>query len=133
MGSLRRAVLAFLGAACSGVEPPSAPAAPPRWPCPPEWVAHAQGGCGPAVVLCPGDGGAAPGACEGIDYTHPHPVGDGGTSFYRLPDGAVGGGWPEALPELAEVETGSLAPPEDFAPTAGIPSCPAPWRRLGDG
>lgn len=60
-------------------------------------------------------------------------MGAAGTSFYRLPDGGVGGGWPEALPATAEVAAGTLAPPEDFAPTAGIPTCPEPWRRLDDG
>lgn len=69
------------------------------WSCPPEWVPYEAGGCGPAVLLCVPDGGAAVGACAGIDLTRPHAVTDAdggvGTSFYRLPDGGIGGGWSE--------------------------------------
>ncbi len=70
-----------------------------QWPCPREWVRHEAGGCGPAVLLCASFGGAAPDACEGVDYAHPHGVADvdGGTSrgFYLTADGAIGGGWSE--------------------------------------
>ncbi|MBI5517351.1 MAG: hypothetical protein HY909_26495 [Deltaproteobacteria bacterium] len=122
---------------CGCAEEPTAPRAIPRWECPPEWVPHRLGGCGPAVLLCRPDGGAQEGVCTGLDLTRPRPVpyadGGAGSTFYLLPDGGIGGAWPEALPELAEVSAGTLAPPEDFAPTAGIPSCPAPWRRLEDG
>ncbi|MBI5517353.1 MAG: hypothetical protein HY909_26505 [Deltaproteobacteria bacterium] len=124
-------------ALCGCAEEPAPPRTIPRWECPPEWVPHRLGGCGPAVVLCRPGGGGAEGVCSGLDLTRPRPVpyadGGAGATFYLLPDGGIGGAWPEALPELAEVSAGTLAPPEDFAPTAGIPSCPAPWRRLEDG
>ncbi|MBK6535025.1 MAG: right-handed parallel beta-helix repeat-containing protein [Deltaproteobacteria bacterium] len=68
-----------------------------RFPCPEGWVASEHGGCGPAVLLCAPDGGAAEGACEGNDPTSPatvrDPDGVEGTRFYRLPDGGIGGGW----------------------------------------
>jgi hypothetical protein len=114
-----------------------------RWQCPAEWVAHARGGCGPAVLLCAPGGGAAPGACDGIDLSRSHavPDGDGGTtaSFYRLPDGALGGGW-HAPGDLAgppdEAWTPVVAqgaPAADFAPDAGVALCATGWRRLADG
>nr|MBK7065842.1 hypothetical protein [Deltaproteobacteria bacterium] len=68
-----------------------------RFPCPEGWVASEHGGCGPAVLLCAPDGGAAEGACEGNDPTSPatvrDPDGAEGTRFYRLPDGGIGGAW----------------------------------------
>lgn len=107
------------------------------WTCPAQWVPHAIGGCGPAVLLCRPDGGAAPGVCDRLDLTHPHSVGDRdsgtGTTFYWLPDGGIGGGWPESLPDTSTVAAGGNTPSADWAPDAGIPSCPAPWRRLDDG
>ncbi|MBI5514473.1 MAG: DUF1565 domain-containing protein [Deltaproteobacteria bacterium] len=47
--------------------------------------------------------------------------------FYALPDGGIGGGWPEPV-----VPTDGGAPvfPE---PEAGIPRCDPPWTRLTDG
>lgn len=87
---------------------------PGRWECPRDWVRYEAGGCGPAVLLCAADGGAASGACEGVDITRPHAVTDPdggiGTSFYRLPDGGIGGGW-SATPW----------------------TCPTGWRSLSDG
>lgn len=68
-----------------------------RLPCPEGWVASEHGGCGPAVLLCAPDGGAAEGACVGSDPTSPatvrDPDGVEGTAFYRLPDGGIGGAW----------------------------------------
>jgi hypothetical protein len=65
--------------------------------CPETWVRTVEGGCGPAVLLCGPDGGAAPGACAAYDPTSPErvvdPDGVEGTRFYRLPDGGIGGGW----------------------------------------
>ena len=70
---------------------------PMDFACPEGWVASAHGGCGPAVLLCAPDGGAAVGACVGHDPTSPvsvrDPDGVEGTRFYRLPDGGIGGGW----------------------------------------
>lgn len=101
-----------------------------RWPCPAGWVATEYGGCGPAVLLCGQGGGAAPGVCERADGTRPvvFALPDGGAvrGFRRLPDGGLGGAWPEpGAPD---------GPPhETWAPDAGIASCLDGWRRLEDG
>ena len=91
------------------------------WPCPAEWVRYDRGGCGPAILLCTPGGGAALHACDDVDISRPHDIAlpDGGatTSFYRLPDGGIGGPWPS----------------DDWVPDAGIPSCAAGWRRMADG
>ncbi len=107
------------------------PAAPEvRWPCPGGWVASEYGGCGPAVLLCGQDGGSAPGVCQGADGTPPavFALPDGGTvrGFRRLPDGGLGGAWPEPGDPDGP-------PPETWAPDAGIASCLDGWRRLEDG
>lgn len=101
-----------------------------RWPCPTGWVTTEYGGCGPALLLCDPDGGAAPGVCERADGTPParFALPDGGTvrGFRRLPDGGLGGAWPEpGDPEGP--------PSETWAPDAGIASCLDGWRRLEDG
>ncbi len=130
-----------LGAALTGCgsDAPPAPAAPSgRWPCPPTWVAGAQGGCGPAVLLC-ADGGAAPGACDGVDLARaPTIASDGGavTGFSRLPDGGIGGGWPEpGDPDGPPAEDWSPTgvPDDDWEPDAGVGACPDGWRRAADG
>jgi len=117
--------------ACSGARNADAgdASADAHWPCPAEWVAYARGGCGPAIMLCVPDGGATRGACNGIDITQAHSIAlpDGGTtsSLYRLPDGGIAGPWHEpGDPEGP--------PAADWAPDAGIPTCPTGWRRRGD-
>ncbi|MBI5517352.1 MAG: hypothetical protein HY909_26500 [Deltaproteobacteria bacterium] len=130
-----RALLAAVAlAACA--EEPAPPRAIPRWECPPEWVPHRLGGCGPAVVLCRPDGGAQEGVCSGLDLTRPRPVpyadGGAGATFYLLPDGGIGGAWPEALPTNNPQEPERVAPSAEFLPEAGIPSCPARWTRHKD-
>lgn len=90
------------------------------WPCPPEWVPYAHGGCGPAVLLCIPGGNAAPGACDQVDLTRSHAVADdagAGASYYRDPSGEIAGAWPAG----------------DFAPDAGLGTCPAGWTRSADG
>lgn len=82
--------------------------------CPAGWVVTRWGGCGPAVVLCEADGGAAAGACANVDTHVPRSIpedGGVGTTLYRMPDGAVGGGWVRA----------------------GIDRCPSGWRAVADG
>jgi hypothetical protein len=93
----------------------AAPSGPLRWRCPPEWVEHRAGGCGPAVLLCTEGGDAAPGACDGRVLGRPREINVDGQivqSFFRLPDGRIGGGW-------------SLR--------AMNPQCPEGWRHAGDG
>lgn len=143
-GLVRAFGLFILGAALAGcgsdASPAPAPAPSPsgRWPCPPTWVAGAQGGCGPAVLLC-ADGGAAPGACDGVDLSRAPPLpSDGGavTGFSRLPDGGLGGGWPEpGDPEGPPAEDWSPTgvPGDDWEPDAGVGACPDGWRRAADG
>lgn len=118
--------------------PPPAPSG--RWDCPATWVAAARGGCGPAVLLCAPDGGAAPRACEDVDLSRAPsvPAADGGVTrgFFRLPDGAIAGGWAEpGDPEGPPPEDWSPegVPADDWAPDAGIAACAAGWRRLPDG
>lgn len=120
---------------------PPVDASPATWPCPSEWVAAARGGCGPAVVLCAPDGGAAPGACAGVDLSRAHPVGDGGAgeSFRLDPDGQIAGAW--RLPGEAggppaptwSPDAGVGSPPADWRPDAGIPTCPPGWTRTAEG
>lgn len=91
------------------------------WACPAGWVASERGGCGPAVLLCASGGGAAAGACDRVDPAHPDPITlpDGGSvaGFRRLPDGGIGGAWPE--------------PDDPMGP--GISACPEAWTRRDDG
>ncbi|MBK8697760.1 MAG: hypothetical protein IPN17_37305 [Deltaproteobacteria bacterium] len=104
-----------------------------RFPCPEGWVASEHGGCGPAVLLCAPDGGAAEGACEGNDPTSPatvrDPDGAEGTRFYRLPDGGIGGGWstPWACP------TGWTNAPEGHCRPTLRDDCPRYSGPLPDG
>jgi len=85
------------GASDAGSDAADAADVSTRFPCPEGWVASEHGGCGPAVLLCAPDGGAAEGACVGNDPTSPttvrDPDGVEGTRFYRLPDGGIGGAW----------------------------------------
>lgn len=123
-------MVGILVAGCSdgGVEAPDVVARPSgRWACPVGWVAGEHGGCGPAVLLCAAGGGAAPHACDGVDLARPAVIAlpDGGTArgFYRLPDGGIGGEWPQ--PD---------GPPDGrWAPDAGITTCAEGWTRLPDG
>ncbi len=65
-------------------------ATPTPWTCPPEWVWHPSGGCGPAVLLC-----ADPAAAT-VCPARPRVAtddDDAPTPFFRAPDGAVLGGW----------------------------------------
>lgn len=88
------------------------------WPCPEGWVRGASGGCGPAVLLCAPDGGAARDACDldALRSPQPFPAEDGGTGwrFGLLPDGAITGGWSERMPPCAEgwsrLDDGSCVP-----------------------
>lgn len=95
-----------------------------RWPCPATWVEAARGGCGPAVLLCGPGGGAAEGACDRVDVTQPSrlALADGGTvsGFYRSPDGAIRGAWPER------------GTPDEVV-GVGIERCPDGWARARDG
>lgn len=99
----------------------------PRWECPADWVPAVSGGCGPAVLLCAPDGGAAPGACEGHDPARSRPVDDdAGATFRLLPDGAIGGAWPEPGDPDGP-------PAANWRPDAGIDQCPEGWSRRDDG
>lgn len=90
----------------------------PSWPCPEGWVGGASGGCGPAVLLCAPDGGAAPGACDldALGSPRAFPTEDSGTGwrFGLLPDGEITGGWSEHMPPCAEgwnrLDDGSCVP-----------------------
>jgi len=101
------------------------------WVCPTGWVRAASGGCGPAVILCAPDGGAAAGTCAGEDLhaPRPYPTEDGGTGwrFGLAADGAVTGGWSERMPACAEgwtrLEDGSCVPDLRPCPT-GASSLP---------
>lgn len=103
----------------------SAEAAPTN-NCPRGWVPGTRGGCGPAVFLCAFDGGAAAGACTGIDITQRttvmEPDGGVGTNFYRSADGGLSGGWKE--PGSAD------GPPAvSWEPTVAPTDCPTGWTR----
>ncbi len=106
--------------------------------CPAQWVRALVGGCGPAVLVCVPDGGAAPGACDGVDLSGRPSNGDGGGTFFRLPDGAIGGPWHEpGEPGGPPAIDWEPAPPRglpaiDWAPTAGIRSCPPNWPSRSD-
>lgn len=103
-------------------------------------MSSSVGGCGPAVLLCVPDGGAAEGVCAGHELTRPPRIvlPDGGAvrGFYRLPDGGIGGGWPEpgdpaGPPNEDWIPPG--VPAADWEPDAGIGVCPVGWPRLADG
>lgn len=133
----RRAAVVALLVGCA--DPPVAPVAEARWACPPDWVAHAGGGCGPAVVLC-ADGTAAPGACRDVDVTRARTVtdadGETGQTLHRAADGAFAGAWPApGAPGGPPADTWSPAdlPAADWSPAAGVASCPPAWTRRDDG
>lgn len=92
-------------------------------PCPAGWVRHETGGCGPAVVLCTRGGGAAVGACDGVDVTSAR-----AESFHVTTDGTVGGAW-----TAAAERAGRGAPAEDYVPVTGISRCPSAWAMRTDG
>lgn len=98
----------------------------PCFSCPPGWVRSAGGGCGPAVILCAPDGGAAAGACAGVDLRRRPVAGDGGAPFWLLPDGGIGGAWPE--PDDPEGP-----PAADWHPQTGPSRCADGWQRAADG
>lgn len=104
-----------------------------NFPCPEGWVASEHGGCGPAVLLCAPDGGAAVGACVGSDPTTPvtvrDPDGVEGTRFYRLPDGGIGGGW--STPWVCP--TGWTNAPEGYCRPTLRDDCPRFSGALPDG
>jgi len=110
------------------------------WPCPTEWVRYDRGGCGPAILLCAPDGGAALHACDGVDLSRAHDIAlpDGGTttSFLRLPDGGIAGPWPSpgepgGPPSASWTPSGESD--DTWSPDAGIPTCAPRWVRLPDG
>lgn len=108
----------------------------PSWVCPPGWVRSELGGCGPRLLLCEADGGAAPGACE-------RSAGSSRAAHFRWEDTAQGRAirpaWP--LPgepggppaDGWEPEAPRDVPAEDYMPDTGIPTCPAGWQRLEPG
>lgn len=122
--------------ACADEKPATPRAA---WACPTNWVAAEKGGCGPAVLLCVDGGGAAAGACAAVDLARaPLIPGDGGgvRGFRRLPDGGIGGGWPEpGEPDGPPDATWSPegVPAEDFVPPALGAGCTGGWQRGDDG
>lgn len=125
---------------CCGCDDPApTQRAVPTWACPEGWVAYERGGCGPAVVLCAPGGGAARGACDGRDVTRPPTVtlADGGTArgLYRLPDGGIGGGWPEVSgpDEMPSWEWLQALPTATWEPDAGIALRSTSWSRRADG
>jgi hypothetical protein len=85
------------------------------WDCPAAWVAHARGGCAPAVLIC-GTDAAASGACDGIDLAA---APSEGAPFVVLPDGGIGGPWPEP--------GGGDGPAETFLPEQGTGTGYADW------
>ncbi len=133
-------VAALLAGACG---PGGRTDAADGWSCPAEWVFHALGGCGPAVLLCVPGGGAAPGACDGRDISVRRsvvlPDGATVTPFYFRPDGAPGGAWREpgepGGPPAADwsPDAGPAARDDAWSPEAGISSCLPGWRRGADG
>lgn len=129
------AVLCALG--CDAAEPAAVTA--PRWTCPAEWVAYARGGCGPAVLLCAPDGGAAEGACRDVDASRAHAVSDPdgtvGQSVRRLADGTLAGAWPAVnAPNGPPDESWSPdgVPDAAWSPDAGVSACPTDWTRRDD-
>ncbi len=66
-------------------------------------------------------------------------MGDGGVSFYRLPDGGIGGGWhepgdPGGPPSRDwRPDAGPASANHDWSPDAGISTCPPGWSRDTDG
>lgn len=80
------------------------------------------------MLLCAPDGGAAPGACDGVD-----PSGsacgaspDAGCALHGLPDGGIGGAWPEP-------GSANGPPEESWHPVTGSRTCPESWRLSADG
>lgn len=127
-----------LASGCDGRADPT-PAEPRRWSCPPTWVPRVRGGCGPAVILCAPDGGAAPGVCTALTQEPSSSTADGDRGFRRHPDGAVSvgtmspgtaGGPPD---EGWRPATGQGVPEASFAPEAGVPYCLPGWTRRPEG
>lgn len=111
--------------------PPVDAAMVARWTCPVDWVPFERGGCGPAVLLCGPDGGAAAGTCASHDPRQQRSADDGGTGFWLRPDGAIGGSWPESGDPAGPPPEGwepSGVPGVDWRPAAGVERCPADWR-----
>lgn len=121
-----------LAVGCSGDD--DAGAIVPRWECPADWVAYERGGCVPAVIACGPEGGAAPGACDGVDLAAP-----GAASGFRIrADGRIAGRWPElgdapVADGLPPSDFLPSVPPSDFVPAAGPASCPDGWMAAGGG
>lgn len=116
MKELLRAALALFVLGGCGDDAAAVEDPPVTWDCPAGWVVGEHGGCGPAVLLCAGEG-ATTNACDEADLSVPAP----GSGFFRTAGGEPAGGWTAAVP----------AP--DWMPSAGIPSCPDGWRRTEDG
>lgn len=103
----------------------------PRWACAEGWVPSVSGGCGPAVILCDRDGGAAAGACDLAAIRAPSrfTAEDGGVGwrFGLQPDGAITGGWGEQMPACGEgwrrLDDGSCVPTYAMCP-AGASALP---------
>lgn len=118
-----------LGALLWGCDEPAPPSVA-TWPCPPRWVRASGGGCGPAVLLCVPDGGAAAGACSSVDLADasavPGPDGSTMRGFYRRSDGTIGGEWREpGEPDGPPAET--------WRPETGVGECRMGWLRSRDG
>ena len=118
-----------LGALLWGCDEPAPPGVA-TWPCPARWVRARGGGCGPAVLLCVSDGGAAAGACRGVDLADasvvPGPDGSTMRGFYRRSDGTIGGEWREpGEPDGPPAET--------WRPETGVGECRTGWLRSSDG
>jgi len=102
-------------------------------------VRAATGGCAPRVLLCAVDGGAAAGACDGVDIGRPPTDPDASPSFYRLADGAIAGAWhdpgtpggPPAADFVPDGGTGTSG--SDWAPTLRRWTCPVGWMLRPDG
>ncbi len=120
-------ILSVTATIALGCGSPPAIDASGRWSCPASWVPHARGGCGPAVLLCVPGGGAADGVCNGLDLAHLGAATDGGSSGFRvLPDGGIGGAWPEE-------DQSPTAPTFDRATSVGgVGTCPALWTLRND-
>lgn len=134
-------ILVLLSACGEDEQPVNCPAEEPvrTWACPEGWVAYARGGCGPAVLLCTPDGGAAPDACAPGASSRPAMIArpDGGAvrGLHRLPDGRIGGAWPEpGDPDGPPREDWAPDVPDlAWSPDAGIATCPTRWQRRADG